>query len=612
MAFAKMYTALAVTLLSFLRISVCTSNEYCVIGAGPAGLQMGYFLERAGRDYVILERDSTAGWFYKKYPRHRTLISINKRFTGQTNKEFNMRHDWNSLISDDESLLIKHYTKEFFPPADLMVKYLKDFARQLKLKAKYGVNVRHVSKENDTFVLKDKIGRIFHCRYVIVSTGLWVENKPKNVTGAEYVTPYSKMSVNADDYEGKSLLIIGRGNSGFETAQHLAGAANYIHMMSRERLRFSWETHYVGDLRAVNDGPIDTYQLKSLDGQFEGDITAMKFWKDKNGRIHATDGAGEPDNSAVREPYDAVITCMGFKFDFGIFDKKIRPLKAEGPRKKYPKIKENYESTTTKDLYFAGTIIHSLDWRKSAGGFIHGFRYTTRALHHVLEYRNHGVEWPHVTLPFTEILNTLTKRLNEASGIYQMFNCLVDVIVFRDDGKFEYFEEFPKGLIPEFESHTGRPFTRGIVINLEYGKNFSGPGSDPFKEERATGEVNEAHLSNFLHPVLYYYKKPIEELTPEGNLPRPDRLHHVVEDFLAMWNALLHHHLPLRWFLENAIGEDTRHFFAEDCLQIAMISKDIPVYCKEHYMKGAMLHRPANVKAKLVLDVASKEPELAA
>ena len=59
--------------------------------------------------------------------------------------------------------------------------------------------------------------------------------------------------------------------------------------------------------------------------------------------------------------------------------------------------------------------------------------------------------------------------------------------------------------------------------------------SDPFKEERATGEVMEAHLSNFLHPVLYYYKNPVTELTPEGDLPRPDMLHHIVEDFLAMW-----------------------------------------------------------------------------
>ena len=35
--------------------------EYIVIGAGPAGLQMGYFLEKAGRNYVILERANVSG-----------------------------------------------------------------------------------------------------------------------------------------------------------------------------------------------------------------------------------------------------------------------------------------------------------------------------------------------------------------------------------------------------------------------------------------------------------------------------------------------------------------------------------------------------------------------
>jgi 4-hydroxymandelate oxidase len=29
--------------------------DYLVIGAGPGGLQLGYFLERAGRDYLVLE-----------------------------------------------------------------------------------------------------------------------------------------------------------------------------------------------------------------------------------------------------------------------------------------------------------------------------------------------------------------------------------------------------------------------------------------------------------------------------------------------------------------------------------------------------------------------------
>ena len=30
--------------------------QYCVIGAGPGGLQMGYFLQKSGRDYVIFEK----------------------------------------------------------------------------------------------------------------------------------------------------------------------------------------------------------------------------------------------------------------------------------------------------------------------------------------------------------------------------------------------------------------------------------------------------------------------------------------------------------------------------------------------------------------------------
>ncbi len=35
----------------------------------------------AGRDYVIVERAATAGVFFKSNPRHRKLISLNKRIT---------------------------------------------------------------------------------------------------------------------------------------------------------------------------------------------------------------------------------------------------------------------------------------------------------------------------------------------------------------------------------------------------------------------------------------------------------------------------------------------------------------------------------------------------
>ena len=103
-------------------------HQYCVVGAGPAGLQLGFFLQQAQRDYVILERASGPGAFFRKYPVHRQLISINKRYTGheldepRRSAEFNLRHDWNSLVNDQavggKSLLFTNYSERYLPPAE--------------------------------------------------------------------------------------------------------------------------------------------------------------------------------------------------------------------------------------------------------------------------------------------------------------------------------------------------------------------------------------------------------------------------------------------------------------------------------------------------------------
>ena len=90
---------------------------------------------------------SPSGNFFTTYPRHDKLISINKRHTGQTNKEFNFRHDWNSLISDDESLLFRHYTKDYFPHRETLVDYLADYARKLELRVRYNTTVQDVRQE---------------------------------------------------------------------------------------------------------------------------------------------------------------------------------------------------------------------------------------------------------------------------------------------------------------------------------------------------------------------------------------------------------------------------------------------------------------------------------
>src|SRR2546428_68086 len=110
-----------------MHIASVSYHEYLVVGAGPGGLQMGYYLERHQRDYLILESDDSPGAFFKRFPRHRRLISINKVYTGCTNRDTNLRWDWNSLLSDSEDMLFTRYSRRYFPHADDLVQYLKDF-----------------------------------------------------------------------------------------------------------------------------------------------------------------------------------------------------------------------------------------------------------------------------------------------------------------------------------------------------------------------------------------------------------------------------------------------------------------------------------------------------
>ena len=105
-------------------------HDYCIIGAGPAGLQLAHLLETVpsgARDYVVFDQAAAPGSFFATYPRHRKLISINKRHTGKTNGDFNMRHDWNSLLPRraNASLAFKNFDRKYFPHADSMVDYLQ-------------------------------------------------------------------------------------------------------------------------------------------------------------------------------------------------------------------------------------------------------------------------------------------------------------------------------------------------------------------------------------------------------------------------------------------------------------------------------------------------------
>lgn len=104
-----------------------------------------------------------------RFPRHRTLISINKIHTGTQNREFNMRHDWNSLLSDRPDLLFRRASTEFYPPADAMPEYLSMYVNELGLNVRYSVDIGSVkaveTRKGRAYILTDQHTSTYTCRY---------------------------------------------------------------------------------------------------------------------------------------------------------------------------------------------------------------------------------------------------------------------------------------------------------------------------------------------------------------------------------------------------------------------------------------------------------------
>lgn len=89
--------------------------------------------------------------------------------------------------------------------------------------------------------------------------------------------------------------------------------------------------------------------------------------------------------------YDEVIRCLGWRHNTTLYEPAVRPRMQQSL--KYPLMTGEYEAINVPGLYFAGQLGHGKDHKRSAGGFIHGFRYTTRALSRILEAKYHSAPW---------------------------------------------------------------------------------------------------------------------------------------------------------------------------------------------------------------------------
>jgi hypothetical protein len=200
-----------------------SAHQYCIIGAGPGGIQLAQYMHARDLDVVVFEREGKCGSWFSKFPAERKLISINKRFTGRTDADFNLRHDWNSLLDNPAVAPMTNRSSQYYPSADTLQSYLDDYCQELRAAGKIRLNTevtqirRGGGGGQQAFSLEIRGGaggtRTESCGVLVMANGVNIPNKPPNLELAMGYEEYAALSEKQRQarFEGKSVAVFGTG-----------------------------------------------------------------------------------------------------------------------------------------------------------------------------------------------------------------------------------------------------------------------------------------------------------------------------------------------------------------------------------------------------------------
>jgi putative flavoprotein involved in K+ transport len=186
--------------------------DVTVIGAGQAGLAIGYFLARQGRRFVIIDGADSIGSAWRARWDSLTLFTP-RRYDSLPGLEF---------PGDPDS----------YPRRDEVIEYLERYAETFKLPIALEHGVRSLSLTDHSFVLELEDGSSIEADQVVVATGPFqVPRIPAFAAdlGPDVFQTHSTGYRNPADLPAGRVLIVGGGNTGFQIAQELA-ATHEVHL----------------------------------------------------------------------------------------------------------------------------------------------------------------------------------------------------------------------------------------------------------------------------------------------------------------------------------------------------------------------------------------------
>lgn len=275
-----------------------------MIGGGQAGLAAGYYLRRAGLDFVVLDNQTHAGGSWQDYWPSLHLFSP---------AEYSRLPGWPMPPWHNR-----------FPPASHVVDYLRAYEKKYELPVRRPVDVKSVQRVEGGYRI-DTDGESYETAAVINATGTWSrpfwpsypgmrEFGGTQLHAAHYRTP--------DMFAGKRVGIIGGGNSAVQILAEVSAVAETLWFTNREprflpddvdgRVLFDVASDRA---RALASGQRDTGGVAGL-----GDIVMVPPVRDARDRgvlrarpmftALTADGVTDGDTS---ETLDAIVWCTGFR-----------------------------------------------------------------------------------------------------------------------------------------------------------------------------------------------------------------------------------------------------------------------------------------------------------
>jgi putative flavoprotein involved in K+ transport len=327
-------------------------REVVVVGGGQAGLAIGYFLARQGRDFTILEAAAEPGAAW------RTRWDSLKLFTPVR---------YSSLPGLDFP-----GDPDRYPGRDDVVAYLAEYARHFDLPVELNSSVRSIRKAGDTYLV-ELADRSYEADQVVVATGAFqVPFVPPigERLDVEVVQLHSTAYRSPDGLPAGPVLVVGGGNTGFQIAEELSGThETHLSIGSRQTplpqrilgRDLFWYLDATGLIRKTTDSRIG----RRMEGRDTLIGSRPRRIRRRHGvRLHgrAVDAGGRTVefSDGSRLDVGAVIWATGFRIDHSwvdvpVFDDAGRLVHRRGV-------------TESPGLYFLG-----LSWQHTRGSALIGW-----------------------------------------------------------------------------------------------------------------------------------------------------------------------------------------------------------------------------------------------